>query len=296
MSTQFGKGAAAGEGIVKKIFTGVENFKVVAINPNHQQLIDMYGERAKEPTYTGKAETGEAQIMINFFLDNMAEEGEESIKTRLTFFVVNKERITNAGDKKEFINVYGQSAWLPLDGTVPANMSWFDTEGMRPAYNGEVNVIQTLRNLLNLPSKANADNPAEAKSQFSQADWQAMFGGNFSVLQGVAAQTENKLGVLLGAKTTGEGKVYQDTFNRSTLRQYSKASGRFNYLRDEVENSQNNGAYPNTDFGDPSYKLAEFLEGATPSASTEAKAPSAQAFSGFDAETSNAFQPAGQTS
>lgn len=296
MNTQFGKGTVATEGTVRKIFTGVENFRVVAVNPNHQQLIDMYGEKAKEQVYVGESSDGEQQIMLNFFLDNMAEEGEESIKTRLTFFVVNKERVTNAGDKKEFINVYGQSAWLPLDGSIPANMAWFDPEGKRPAYSGEVVVIQTLRNLLNLPSKANAENPDDAKSQFSTADWNAMFGGNFSTLQAIASGTENKIGVLLGAKTTNEGKVYQDTFNRSTLRQYAKASGKFNYLRDEVENSQNNGAYPNTDFGDPSYKLAEFLEGATPTTSAEAKPPSAQAFSGFNAETSAAFQPAGQNS
>lgn len=294
--TTFGKGSAASDGYVNKIFTGVENFKVVAVNPNHQQLIEMYGEKAKEPSYTTVNDDSKQQVLINFFLDNQAEEGEESIKTRLSFFIVNGERVSEAKGKKEFINVYGQSAWLPLDGSVPANMSWFDTEGMRPAFVGEVQFIQALRNLLNLPSKDNAENPDDAKSQFSVQDWQAMFNGTFTTVQTIVAGTENKIGVLLGAKTTNDGKLYQDTFNRSTLRQYAKASGKFSYLREQVENAQNNGAYANTDFGDPSYKLAEFLEGAVPSAPAQAAAPSAQAFQGFDAETSNAFQPAGQNS
>ena len=256
----FGQGQEAGEGYVSKLFTGVENFKVTHVNPTHEELKQIYGDNAKEPVYVTEEE-GVKRIMINLLLDNEPEEGQESIKTRLTFFVANTPRVSDEKGKTEYINAYGQSAWLPSDGTVSEAMSWFDKEGMRPALNGEVPLIQALRNLLNLPSKKNAKNPADAKSEFSMEEWKAMASGNFTALRNVVKSSPNKLGVLLGVKTMDDGKMYQDTFNRSTLRQYGKTSQKFDYLRDSVTDAQANGAYSKTDFGNPDYILREFTPG-----------------------------------
>ena len=229
--------------------------------------------------------------MLNFFLDNIAEEGEDSIKTNLSFYVVKTNRVSSKGTV-EVINDYGTSAWMNPDMTVPANMSWYNTEGMRKAYKGEPALIEMLKNLLNLPSlkaATEAGNPANAKASLSDSDWDTIFNGNFSVFQSLIKSTENKIGVLLGVKTVDDGKMYQATYNRKTLRQYTKATGKFEYLRKDVQSAQANGAFATTDFGDPSYVLTEFLGESTVTKSAEVSAPQAQTFSGFNAETANAF-------
>lgn len=261
----FGNATEAGEGFASKVYTGIENFRVVSVCPNHEELKKLFGDKAKEDTYTLKNDKGVDQVKIVLHLDNEAEEGEPSIKTRLTFFVTKEERLSQTG-KKQFINLYGENAWLPLDGSIPESMSWFNTEGSRPAFNGEDIFISFIRNLLNLPSLKKADKPGDAASQFSEAEWNAVFNGNFSIIKSAIMSSPNKIGLLLGAKTVDDGKIYQDIYNRSTLRQWSKASGKFDYLRKEVTDAQSQGSYPKTDFGNPDYILREYnpnAEGAT---------------------------------
>lgn len=287
----FGQNQEATDGAVKKLYTGVENFRVVAVNPTHEELKAIYGDNAKEPTYVTTNDDGDTQVLLNFFLDNIAEEGEDSIKTNLSFYVVKTNRVSSKGTV-EVINDYGTSAWMNPDMTVPANMSWYNTEGMRKAYKGEPALIEMLKNLLNLPSlkaATEAGNPANAKASLSDSDWNTIFNGNFSVFQSLIKSTENKIGVLLGVKTVDDGKMYQATYNRKTLRQYTKATRKFEYLRKDVQSAQANGAFATTDFGDPSYVLTEFLGESTVTKSAEVSAPQAQTFSGFSAETANAF-------
>ena len=280
--SNFGQAKEAGEGSVRKLFTGVENFKVTHVNPNHEALKSMYGENAKAPEYLGTDDKGNKQVRIDIYLDNDAAEGEESIKTKATFFVAQSVKDSQTG-KRLYINAFGQNAWLPMDGSIPENMVWFDGEGSRPALNGEVNLIGFIRNILNLTSLAKADNRSDAMSQFSEADWTAMLNGNFGTVQG-AVTSPNKIGLLLGVKTTDEGKMYQDVYTRSTLRQWAKESGNFDYLRNDVQEAQSNGAYSKTNFGSPDFKLREFTASEAPSDEgifdTETKAPASSFFAG----------------
>ena len=262
--SNFGQANEAGEGFVNKLYTGVENFRVLSINPNHEALKGIYGEKAKEPNYISTDEKGNRQARIDVYVDNEAKEGEPAIKTKLTFFVTETEKISQGGDKKLFINAYGQTAWLPLDGSIPENMQWFDTDGMRTANGGEENLIGFIRNLLNLTSVAKAKVKADAASQFSVGDWNSMFGGTFTSVQ-AAGVSPNKIGLLLGVKTVDNGKMYQDVYTRNTLRQWAKESGNFDYLRDSVTDAQSNGAYSKTVFGSGDYKLREFTAGEAPS-------------------------------
>jgi len=305
--SNFGIAQEAGEGTARKVYTGIENFKVVDLCPNHEALKAIFGENAKEDAYTMKTElkdadnnvTGEAeQVKIVMYLDN-DEEGEGSIKTRLTFFITKDYQTNKDKTKTQFINVYGRTAWLTPDdatsGQAIITMTGakgayhFDTTGMRKAYRGEEALISMLRNLLNLGSPDKAKDKSLVTSQFSEADWATIFGGNFKMLQGVVASSPNKIGILLGAKTV-EDNIYQDCYNRNTLRQYAKAGGKFDYLRRDVDSAQANGAFGATDFGDPSYKLNEYLSDAKPTADV----PAAVGFGGgaapsFDASTADAF-------
>lgn len=280
--SNFGTAKEAGEGFVNKLFTGVENFTVTHVNPNHAALKGIYGDSAKEPDYLSVDDKGNRQCRIDVYVDNLPKEGEPSVKTKIAFFITDVEKLSQTG-KKLFINAYGQSAWLPLDGSIPEVMNWYDADGSRAAYGGEENLIGFIRNLLNLSSVAKAATKAEAASQFSVADWNAMFTGNFGAIQG-ASVSPNKIGLLLGVKTADNGKMYQDVYTRSTLRQWAKDTGNFDYLRNNVNEAQNNGAYGKTVFGSADYKLREFTADETPTNEgmfTEEKtAPAASFFQG----------------
>ncbi len=287
----FGSEREASEGFENKLYTGVENFKVVAVCPTHDELKKIYGDRAKEPTYTSKDDEGNDQIRIDIMLNNAAEEGEVSIATRMSFFVTKKERMTKDGSKKQFINLYGQTAWLSDDATKSPNGDYelvgakgtyvFKGDGARPAYDGEEQLISFIRNLLNLEGPDKAENINDARSQFSIENWNNIFSGNVAPLK-AAIKSNNKVGILLGVKTANDGKLYQDTYNRQTLRQWAKASNSFDYLRRDVESAQQNGAYPNTDFGNMDYKLREF-SGATPTNNAALERSNKPAFSVDDA-------------
>lgn len=308
--SNFGQAQEAGEGTLRKIYTGVENFKITHVNPTHEELKTIYGENAKEPTYVADTEIKDAngtvlrvvpQIRIDLYLDNQNENEEESIKTRLTYFIPKEYQMKTDGTKAQYINAWGRTAWLDeaqansgqaiITMTGAKGAYHFDTTGMRKAFRGEEAVISMMRNLLNLGSPDKAKDKATVMSQFSEDDWNKMFLGNVSMLKNVVMGSPNKIGVLLGAKTVEGGAVYQDTYNRNTLRQYAKASGNFKYLRSDVESAQANGAYGMTNFGDPSYKLAPFLEDAVPTTTSPAGFGGGASTEGFSSSTANAFTP-----
>jgi hypothetical protein len=305
--SNFGMASEAGEGSARKIYTGVENFKVTEVCPDHEALKEIFGENAKEDTYATNAELKDAegnvtgtvpQIKVVMFVDN--EDAEMPIKTRLTYFVTKQFQLKTDGTKAQYINLYGRTAWLTKEDATnpPAIITLtgakgayhFDTTGMRQAYRGEEAVISMLRNLLNLGSPDKAKDKSLVASQFSIADWDTMFAGNVKMLAGVIQSSPNKIGLLLGAKTVEGGDVYQDCYNRNTLRQYSKAGGKFDYLRRDVEGAQANGAFSMTDFGDPSYKLSEHLGDAHPTAEAAVSGFGTAPAPSFDAATEDAFK------
>lgn len=291
--SNFGSATEAGEGFVNKLYTGIENFRVIAVCPNHAELKKMFGDKAKEDEYVLTTDEGVKQAKIVIYLDNEAEEGEPSIKTRLTYFVSKENKVSETG-KDLMINQYGGNAWLPQDGSIPENMGWFNTTGMRKAYVNEPILIDFIRNLLNLPNLDKADKPEDAESSFSLQDWDAMFNGNFASLKAAIMSSPNKIGLVLGVKTTDEGKMYQDVFNRNTLRQWSKATGKFDYIRKQITEAQMAGAYPKTDFGNPDYVLREYDEANTTATNDSAFGnSSAEAQQGFFTDsTADAFASA----
>lgn len=309
----FGQTQETGEGFVRKIYTGLENFKVIALNPSHAKLKEMFGENAKEPVYCSKSEVkdndgntiGEVdQIKLDFYLDNMDEEN--PIKTKMTLYVNRQEFKSSQKGTIEVINLYGRTAWLTEEqiaqglpeyqlakkagGTFP-----FDGEGMRKSFRGEAIVISTLRTLMGLKAPKDGEDKSNSASQFSVQDWDGFFKGNFTLIQKLVESAPNKIGLLLGAKTVEEN-VYQDVYSRAVLPAYIKNTRKLDYFRGQVENAKANGAYGSTDFGDPSYKLVEynpemsFNSGATiSSGQAPTGAPAQFNPTSFSADAQNAF-------
>ena len=292
--SNFGAEREATDGGVRVVYTGLENFKVTSVNPDLEELKAIYGENAKEDTYVLENEvdgTKFPQIKIVVMCDNDAEEGEPKVQARPTFWITRAPMVSKEKSKSQYINLFGKTNWMSKEDAdkkldmyenVGANYR-YSGNSSRLALRGEPEFIDFLRNLLNLPSPEKVKDPKEAASMFSMDDWDKMFKGDFSAIKRILTGSTNKIGLLLGAKIVDGNKVYQDVFTRQTMRQYGKASGKFEYLLRELDSAVANGAYGNTDWGPRDLKLRAHDKDAIPT--------NVDAFGGDNKETaaSNAF-------
>ena len=267
----FGKSNENKEGGSRKFFTGVENFRVMAVNPSKEALEEMFGrELSYEPEYLGtqtiKDGDGERevpQLRLDFYLNNMDENN--PITTKASYYIMNSHHKSQTG-KFKVINDFGKSTWLTEEdiksSSVPQNMSWYNTSGMKVAKRGEEEVIDFIANLLNLPyDLTKVSDPTDAHAKFDKSNWDDMFKGNFTYIQGVVSGTKNKVGVNLGVKIADDQSLRQVIFNKRTLRQYvlsSTKSNKYLYLGKAIDEAKANGAYGTTDFGPEDYCLREY--------------------------------------
>jgi hypothetical protein len=265
----FGAGKEVTEGGGIKLHTGAENFKVVGINPTKAELEVIYGREINfDPEYIGESTVSDAdgerivpQIRLDFYLANE----DDSLKTKIQFYVSNTHHKSQTG-KYKVINSFGKDTWLDEDSikakVMPDNMQWYKADGVKVAKRGEVELISFLVNLLNLPFNLDkVDDVSEAYAKISKEEWVKIFSGDVSVLRGVIESTNNKVGVLLGVKTKGDGKLVQTTFNRHTMRQYSLSSNRvdkFKYILKDLDEAVAAGAFGNVNFGPRDLSLREF--------------------------------------
>lgn len=265
----FGKGQEVSEGAQRKLYTGAENFKVITVNPSKEELETLYGREINfDPEYIGTTKVSDSdgerevpQIRLDFYLANE----ENTITTKIQFYIADTHHKSQTG-KYKVINSFGRDTWLDQDAIknkeVPSNMSWYNADGVKVAKRGEVELISFLVNLLNLPFNLDkVDDISEAYARIDKDEWVKIFSGDVSLLRNIVGSTANKVGVLLGVKTKGDGKLVQTTYNRSTLRQYvihGTRIDKFKYLLKDLDEAVAAGAFGNVDFGSRDLSVREF--------------------------------------
>ena len=155
------------------------------------------------------------------------------------------------------INSFGKDTWLEEDAiktkTLPENMQWYNSDGVKVAKRGEVELISFLVNLLNLPwDTSKVADVSECYARIDKEEWAKIFTGDVALLKTLIDSTNNKIGILLGVKTKGDGKLVQTAFNRHTLRQYvigGTRADKFKYILKDLKSAQDAGAFGNVDFG-----------------------------------------------
>jgi|TARA_R110002051_G_C8740833_1_gene499058 hypothetical protein len=264
----FGKEVEVKEGSAIKLYTGAENFKVVAVNPTKTELESMYGRELNfTPEYIGttKVTDGDGerevgQIRLDFFLANE----DNSITTKIQFYIGDTHHKSASG-KYRVINSFGKDTWLTgeaiKDKDIPDNMSWYNTDGLKVAKRGEIELISFLVNLLNLPFNLDkVSDVSEAYARIDKDNWEKIFKGDVGLLKSIIDGTNNKIGVLLGVKTKGDGKLVQACFNKHTLRQFtipSNKATKFKWLAKDLEESKAAGSFGNVEFGKNDFILCE---------------------------------------
>lgn len=266
----FGKEVEAkSNGGAVKLYTGAENFKVIAVNPTKEELEAIYDRELNfTPEYIGETDVKDGdgdrtvpQIRLDFLIANE----DESITTKIQFYVANTHHKSATG-KFKVINSFGKDAWLLQEAvqnkTVPDNMAWYSVDGMKVAKRGEVELISFLVNLLNLPYNLDkVEDVSEAYARIDKEEWAKIFAGDVTLLRTILDGTNNKIGTLLGVKTKGDGKMVQTVMNKHTLRQYSISSNKankFQYILKDLDEAVAAGSFGNVNFGPRDLALREF--------------------------------------
>lgn len=187
------------EQVVKesKLYTGLLNQKVVAINPDKEGLKAIGINTDKEPEYI-KVEDGIKKVRLDFFTEKTLPNSEIFKNKKVTFWLENKVKANKDANKWEWINNIGQSTYS-VD--VP-DYPWYKKEGARKALVGEVTLIQFISAWMNI----------KAEDEVFLDNISKIFEGDYSELRALlAARPTNEFKGLLGVNEK-DGKYYQTVY------------------------------------------------------------------------------------
>lgn len=220
-----------------KLYTGLTNLKVVAINPNKTQLETLGYKPQGEPVYTS-VEDGVRKVRLDIYLVHP----ELSIRTKLAFFLEDKVRTNQNATKCEWINIFGRTAWGVGD-KPPTGLKWFDSSTARQAKVGEADLHNFLINWLNT-------NPSD---EARLDKFEALFINDYSELRSfLAAARDNEVRVLLTVRDGKYQAVYGRYFDRATNK-------RNNYWEAHIKSQTEAGYPPKEDFQN-SLTFQEWIE------------------------------------
>lgn len=253
-----------------KMYQGIGAFQVLCVNPNKKQMKEILNrEVEEEPVYLseGVSPTDPTKpvkrVRIDFYVKTAEKEHPEvNFVSKLTFFVQASAWINSTGTKVQVIDKFGRTAWptlqecenkaIPQYATGPANID----ASYRKCYRGEAEVTDFIKTLLGIgnPSFRNANGEwvlkseaemAECECRFEPEDIKGWFNNDFKSLQdAVAMQPNNTIKLLVGIRTTEDGRRYQDVYNRKFVRGNAPLSTAQNAFTREFQNrAANNVEY-----------------------------------------------------
>jgi len=117
-----------------KLYSGLSNFNVIAINPNMAELHTLGINVKTEPNYYVEF-SGKEYFKLTFWVKN------EDLTTRMEILMQNEHRVSQSG-KNQWMNNVGQDTWA--DG-VPTYDWWKNPNSSRKAYVGEETLINFVK-------------------------------------------------------------------------------------------------------------------------------------------------------
>lgn len=193
--------------------TGFLKVKDVLINPTKEELVD-YGVNWREPNYfyedpnRGKAAVVEAFFKVDESNFNKDSNAPKNIIMSTGFYMFPVIKTSQSG-KTQFINKYGSFVYADDVDSLP---SFFNREGVRPAYEGEEQLMTFLR----------AWGDVRNKDEFCLDTIAEICKGNIDELKALQERYKTyKLKVLVGLQDRGEGKFNHVVYGKAFWRVYS---------------------------------------------------------------------------
>jgi hypothetical protein len=178
-----------------QLYSGIANFKVIAVNPTMEELHALDINVKTEPNYSLSTSFGD-RTKLTFWVQN------DDLTTKVDILVSSEVRETKAGGKFQWINSIGQSTWADDDGP---KYDWWKTEGQRKAYIGEETLIFFTKAWANV---ATGD-------EVSYETIKDIVNGNVKEIKGlISALKDNMVRVLVGVKDDKYQSIYTKYFGR----------------------------------------------------------------------------------
>jgi hypothetical protein len=176
-----------------KLYSGLSNFNVIAVNPTMDELHKLGIMVKAEPNYYVEF-SGEEYFKVTFWVKN------EDLTTRLEVLVNSKPRVSQSG-KNQWINNIGQSTWSEE----APQYEWWKSEGERHALTGEETLINFVKTWANV---ANGD------EVFFDSIVKIVKGDITEVKALVGLLENNQVRLLIGVKDGKYQSVYMKVFGR----------------------------------------------------------------------------------
>ena len=278
-----------------KRYIGVAPVFIKAVNPNKKEHEALFNTTLEEaPNYVTNTEVdgndvANARIQVVFQPD-VEKIGLEMPLVTMTLFIQNRPRVGANSGKTQVIDKYGRTAWatpeelaahaIPVYSNGPADID----KDYRPAYVGEEELMEFVKAYLCIPSINTWDanlkkmvpntkvKPEECECRFDNLD--KIFKGDFSEIKdALGFQPTNKVKVMLGVRTSDDGKLYQAVYTRKFLRNSStNFSSLDKELQEMIKNAAENGRTLNTEYA--AVAVHEYSVEATTFTPTAGAAPS----------------------
>lgn len=132
---------------------GIFEGKVIAVNPNKEQLENILGSEIEtEPNYLGEKD-GVKNARVSVWLQNVWGEGQ---MYNISFFIQGDKRLNADKTKCQYINSVGQTAWGLIEQKGADLPNWFthfidkkgtlgEAKSYRPAYSGEEELVNFVK-------------------------------------------------------------------------------------------------------------------------------------------------------
>lgn len=263
MAIAAGRATVENSGFAKTLFTGITPLKVLAVNPDKKELEAIYGrELEKTPEYLSADENGVKKIRFDFIIQTVPTDAlgvNIEVVDRVSYFLEDKPNVSQGG-KFQVINLYGETSWATKEEIqakkLPENMSFYDTTGMRPAFKGEEDLVNFLKQFLGIPNKGFNGKfiPNIADAEIQLENIKDYFKGNIREITNAvdSLKDTNKFKLLAGVRTTDDNKQYQAWFTQKPLK-YGVTD--YKYVAKLLQEKKDNGAYSNVDFGPADFKF-----------------------------------------
>jgi hypothetical protein len=182
-----------------KLWAGITNMEVKAVNPNLAELNAMGINMKTEPNYSLEM-NGRDIFKVIFWVGN------PDLTTKVEFLLENTPKITKNGDKTQFVNAYGQFAYA-TNAEALTNYDWYKHEGVRAAFPNEEKLIGFIKAWANV---------ANGGKVFLESMDKIAAGTDLTELKQLVTQlAANRVRVLVGVKDGKYQNVYTHYFGRT---------------------------------------------------------------------------------
>jgi hypothetical protein len=246
-------GRSSDSGNEFKLYSGIDRFTVLGVNPDLTTLNSWGIMRKQEPQYFGKTEDGTPYARITFVVKSSTI---PELVTEATFFVAKEPRYNKDKTKFKVIDQFGNDAWATKDDVKNHRVLYSEkgarlkiTQDYRAAYRGEIELTNFIKNLLNIADSHRyvnnvwelVDGADKLTCRFD--DPKKWFDGDISeIANALTYQINNEIQLLAGVSTNKKGYLNQEIFTGFTARAKDKQATK-NFIKEVNSLKKNKVSY-----------------------------------------------------